>query len=149
MQILKKVQIILLAVLLVNCNDDDSNEPSNIDLAQNKLGGSWTLTYAQLDADDITSGFQNFTLTIDNLNYSTNSDLIDRQPNPWPKTGLFILPGVIDNTTNFALTRDDNVTLNVNFLADNSMRITFFYDSSTAGGRQNAVDGEWVFEFTK
>lgn len=144
---------VLLSVLFtVSCKKKNDPGPSEEQLRKDAMTAkTWTLNSATLSSQPVTD-LTGLTLTIDsNFGYSTNSTTLTRQPNPWPVGGTFAFGTNGDGTTNInQVIRDNEVTMIVTVSADGStMTLAFtFADGNTgSGGRTEAVNGDWFFEF--
>jgi len=145
------ILISLVSISLMNCGKDDEGTVDNDTLVKQELAGQWTPTYVSLDGNDITADFTGFTITIDpSLSYSANSSELDRQPNPWPSSGIFTLMTPVENTALAELTRNDGLVVEVNISGD-IIELSFSFDDSHAGsnGRTVATTGEWVFRMAQ
>ena len=152
---MKKNSIILFSIITLSflgCSKDDT-KVDNVALAAEKLGGTYSPTYVSLDGDDVSSDFNDFTISIDeSLNFTSNSAFLDRQPNPWAASGSFIIMEPVDDHNSVTLLRNDGVELFAE-LAEASaiVELSFLFDADSEGsnGRTAAVEGEWLFDFEK
>lgn len=148
---LSLLYIAAFMMVISSCKKDDEGTPDTEAQVKEKLVGTWSPSDVSLDANDVSSDFESFTLSIDkDLNYSTNSGQLDRQPNPWPSIGSFTLETTADNTSMFSLTREDGLeiigTLDGTLL---QLDFTFSSENTNSGGRMHAVEGTWVFSLNK
>ena len=134
--------------LIIGCKDNtESISPEEIQ--KEKLAKTWLLVSAILDNETVTDEFLNFELTINNdFNYSTNSENVERQPNPWPSGGHFTFAINGDGTINLnSISRDEELDMTIN-TTESTLSISFGFDKNLhSGSREEAVDGDWVFEF--
>ena len=135
--------IVLFSVLLtVGCKKKSDPGPSDEQLQLDRIAKAWTVTAAQLGSEDVTDGFTNFSITInDNLGYNASGST--RDPQPWPSSGSFSFNDGDLNT----LVRNDGLemTLNVND-EGTTMTLSFtFVEATHQSGRVEAIDGAWSF----
>ena len=144
--------IILMSFgLLLSCKDKDVQRSAE-QTQKDKLVATWQIVSAKLDNEDLTDQFVNFSLTINSdFNYVTNSTSVERQPNPWPIGGVLAFGANPDGTVNTNMLRRDgelDMAIGVN---DASLSIEYNFDENlhTGSGREQAVEGDWVFQFLK
>ena len=135
----------IASVMLISCGDDGddpgSDDPVEATEEENQLESlstsAWTMTSITLDGVDATSNFSGLILTIkSDKTYSTNGEY-----DPvWPSSGTFTFGSDLNT-----LTRDDGVSMTVS-VSETSLSITFTY--ADAGGRIDALPGDYVFSFT-
>lgn len=144
--------LVLILTVLTGCKKDEDEAPDNQQIVTEKISGTWSVSYAELDGNELTEVFTGLQITIDaGLLFSTNSSTVERQPNPWAESGSFTLPDEITSTDNVFITRNDDVVLSLVFITETNVQITFNFNNENVGsnGRVSAVSGDWVFEFVK
>lgn len=151
---MKKLSILsaLLMIFAISCNKSDDSAPDNRQLVTDKAVGVWNMTYAELDGNALTDDFTGFGIVVnEDLTFTSNSSAIIRQPNPWAASGSFTLPNEITNTDNVSVSRNDGAVIMFTFISDTDVVFSFSFSANNEGsnGRTSAVEGEWVFEFTK
>lgn len=149
---------LLVAVFFLSvtaCSEEDSATPDSTEEQeqawQELLVGTWSASEALLDGTDVSADFNNLTLTIDeSLNFTTNGDALERQPNPWTTKGTFTLDASASSDSQFRLLRDDGLTIDGQLSEEgNTLELDFTYAEETANGRTQAVGGDWSFTLTK
>ncbi|MEQ9116950.1 hypothetical protein [Fulvivirga sp.] len=144
--------LVLIVAVLTGCKKDEEEAPDNLQIVIEKISGTWSVSYAELDGNGLTEAFTGLQITTDSdLLFSTNSSTVERQPNPWAESGSFTLPDEITSTDNVLITRNDGVVLSLLFITETNVQITFNFNNDNIGsnGRVSAVSGDWVFEFEK
>ncbi len=151
--------ILLFAVALCSCKDDDEPTITSLDIAGGNFTGTWvvdanlnnSVTYNSTDSR--TEYFQDFAITIDYASdqkggtFSTTGGHQDNSP--WPSSGLWSFMSDDPNGTTFQVERDDLLMVNVT-VDGNSLILSFnFEEGKNMGGRKEAVSGNWTFSLVK
>jgi len=131
------------AVLLVvsACSNDEAG-PTAEEKFLASLGGTWQVSNVILDNDNVSDEFDGLALSFTEEQTFTVTNPVG---NIWPASGLFELQETTGDI--FDLVRDDGVVMSVDQLTENSLVISFAFDS--APGRLKGLAGEYTFTFTK
>ena len=113
-------------------------EPDEKTIQQGKLSATWSVNEVENDGSDVTDQFTGFTLTINQLNYSTQNG-----GNPWPSSGTYDFKG----TDLFTLLRSDGTEIKIEELTSTTLVLSFNYTS--VNGRTLGVTGDFTFSLTK
>ena len=149
-----------LMIILLGCPDKNTPEPSSAELQLEKLTGAynssssktWGTTSVKFGGtEDRTADWANFTITISTNgsginNYSTANAF---SPGPWPASGTWSFGGTADNPNiNQVVRGEDGLEIAV-AVDGTTLTLTFTFDDTVhAGGRAEAVNGEYVFSMT-
>lgn len=163
---MKKMNYLLSAVVLlgvlftIGCGGDDAPGITPEQAALTKLAKTWTATSVSFEGSTSTyaDDFQSFTLTITGeKGYTTSGGPSPDEFGPFSQgssTGSwdFAIPPVTIDDSAFKITRTaDGLAMDVQASATN-MSLTFsFTDNDGNGshdGREEAVTGAWIFDFT-
>ncbi len=149
MRHIRFISIILvscLLLLIIRCNPNHSGEPTEEELQISKLAKQWQPSGGQfvlLDNKDVSSAFQNFTLSFDSKKgFSTTQG----NSSVWPASGTYEFDQINDIPDLNRLIRSDGVFINIIKLTDENLKITFYYNGSLAGGRITGLSGEYIFD---
>lgn len=149
---------LLVAVFFLSvtaCSEEDSATPDPTEepeaTGQDLLVGTWSASAASLDGTDVSADFADLVLTIsESLEFTTNGNALERQPNPWTTKGTFTLDASASGDSQFRLLRDDGLTIDGQWSEEgNTLELDFTYAEETANGRKRAVGGDWSFTLTK
>ena len=130
--------IIAMVAFTFSCKKK-TPEPDQKTIQLGKLSASWSLTQVMNDNLDVTDQYTGFTLTIDQLTYTTQQG-----GNPWPSSGTYDFKG--DDLS--VLVRNDGAELTIDELTSSTLILSFNY-TSLSGGRTAGVTGDFTFSLTK
>lgn len=130
------------------CKSDDSDSLSEEQIRLSELAGRWGPAddrFVTLDNEDVSSFYQNFSLVLDNKkNFSSSNG---NSP-VWPASGTFEFEMANGSPDLNRVIRNDGVAINIIELSGDVLRIEFFFDTSSAGGRKMGVSGLYSFELS-
>lgn len=107
-----------------------------------ELEGTWQMSNVTLDDADVSGEFAGISVTFEeDQTFSVTNPV----GNIWPASGMFELQETTGNL--FDLMRDDEVLMSVDQLTEDSLVISFQFDS--APGRLRGLAGNYIFNFTK
>lgn len=136
---------VCLAVFnLCGCKSD-SSEPTEEQIILDKMSKTWSITQGSvvtLDDQDVTINFQGFSVT---LNSDKTFSSINGNSPIWPESGSFEFETVNGVKNLNRIIRGDGVIIDITELSENTFNIEFFFDPANAGGRTEAVQGEFEF----
>jgi hypothetical protein len=116
-----------------------------------KLSHTWVLSEVKRD-DTVDEGFDNFELTLSGsagANFFTYGTSGRPAESPWPSGGTWAFGPTITSQLIRDPASDDEVIISYN-LSGETLEMEFdFSGSGYAGGRTQAVEGHWVFTFTR
>lgn len=128
--------LFLVLVLAFSCKKKTELDEKTIQL--DKLSATWSVSQAENDGSDVTSQYSGFTLTVDQLNYTTQNG-----GNPWPSSGTYdFKQGDL-----FTLVRSDGTEIKIEELTSTSLILSFNY--TAVNGRTSGVTGDFTFSMTK
>ncbi|MCB0497270.1 MAG: hypothetical protein KDC79_14110 [Cyclobacteriaceae bacterium] len=130
--------IVFMASFLGSCKKK-APEPDARTLQMQKLSASWKVNSVENDDLDVTSQYSGFTLTVNDLKYTTTNG-----GNPWPSSGTYDFKDA-DLTI---LVRSDGTEIQIEELTSSTLVLSFNYNSLT-GGRTNGVTGNFIFSLKK
>jgi hypothetical protein len=154
-RILSFVVLFSATLLFMNCGGGGGEGKTAEEEQLDKLkAGPWTIVSADLDGADRTADFTGLTLTVSGTfgaaEYGYSFTGSRPNPSPWPSSGQWKF-GADPKTQLIRL--DDDPDLAMNYTLTNSdaqLTITFTYSGAGfAGGRTEAVEGDWEFVFEK
>jgi hypothetical protein len=129
-------------LLVVSACSKDEAGPTAEEKFLADLEGTWQVSDVTLDNEDVSEEFDGMAVSFSEEQTFTVTNPVG---NIWPATGLFELQETTGDL--FDLMRDDEVVMSVDELTDNSLVISFEFDS--APGRLKGLAGEYTFTFTK
>lgn len=125
-------------LLLSGCKKDD---PDPQEEQIKALAGTWNLSRVTNDGSDVTTQYQQFTLTLTtDKTYSTTNG-----GNPWPARGSF---DFMNETLIDQVIRDDNVVVVINEVSTNTLILSFNI-SRVRAGTAAGITGSFTFTLTK
>lgn len=140
----------LTGVLLSGCNDGD--QPSAKEKQLNSISGTWKISSASLDGQDVTADFAGFEVTFSG---APDADLftygVKGRPDlsPWPAGGTWSFGSDLKST----LVRDpgtsDELLIDYSITGSQLTMEFFFQGTGFKAGRVAGTDGNWAFTFTK
>lgn len=149
---LSLITVASLVLFFANCGGDGGGGSAKEKTQLKKLSGIWEIVSADLDGDDRTADFTNFTLTIGG---TFNSDTPEGpytfsvsgsrpDPSPWPASGTWTFANISGNEGN--LLRDDDVPMHYRIASNGQLTLEVEcaacdYD----GARATEVNGPWTF----
>ncbi len=146
------LSLLISAVALSGCGDDDSDGLSLAEQQTAALLGTWTVVNgADVTLNDQTppGDWAGFSLTFDNNGAASNS-------NPPTEADIFTISTFevsgTGDVNNFSITFNNVSTETATVaISGNSMIFSFNLASETdvLGARKQGVDGDWAFNFTK
>ncbi len=122
---------------LASCSKDDGPNAQTIQLQ--KLSTTWKVAQVTNDNQDVTSEYTGFTLTIDELSYTTQNG-----GNPWPASGTYDFR---ENDLN-TLVRSDATEITIDEITEDMLVLSFNFNT-LSGGRESGVTGDFTFSLTK
>lgn len=129
---------ITTGLLLSGCKKDD---PDPQEEQIKAMAGTWNLSSATNDGSDVTTQYQQFTLTLTtDKTYSTTNG-----GNPWPARGTFDFP---NETITDRVTRDDNVVVTISEVTTSRLVLNFNINS-VGSGSAAGITGSFTFTLTK
>ncbi|GAB5526038.1 MAG: hypothetical protein Roseis2KO_39100 [Roseivirga sp.] len=129
---------ITTGLLLSGCKKDD---PDPQEEQIKALAGTWNLSSVTNDGSDVTTQYQQFTLTLTTeKTYSTTNG-----GNPWPASGTFDFP---DDIVTDRVTRDDNVVVTISEVSA-TLLVLSFNVNSVGSGTAAGITGSFTFTLTK
>ncbi len=129
---------ITLGLLASGCKKDD---PDPQEEQIKALAGTWNLSSVINDGTDVSTQYQQFTLTLTtDKTYSTTNG-----GNPWPASGTFDFPNAIVTDR---VTRDDNVDITIAEVTT-SLLVLSFNINSVGSGSAAGITGSFTFTLTK
>ncbi|MCE7996797.1 MAG: hypothetical protein HEP71_32855 [Roseivirga sp.] len=129
---------ITTSLLLSGCKKDD---PDPQEEQIKALAGTWNLSSVSNDGSDVTTQYQQFTLTLTaDKTYSTTNG-----GNPWPARGTFDFP---NETVTDRVTRDDNVVVTISEVTTSRLVLNFSINS-VGSGSAAGITGSFTFTLTK
>lgn len=130
--------LIAAGLLLSGCKKNDPNPQEEQIKA---LAGTWSLSSVVNDGSDVTTQYQQFTLTLTtDKTYSTTNG-----GNPWPASGTFDFP---DGVVTDRVIRDDNVTVTISEVSA-TLLVLSFNVNSVGSGTAAGITGSFTFTLTK
>jgi hypothetical protein len=161
---MKKLNYILSAAVLVfmlaiiSCGgSDDPGVPADDQIGA-KLTSTWNATSVIFGTNqDRTTDYSGFKLTL-GYNAETNAGTysITGGPSdgtrPFATSGTWTFQGTISDPAvpSFNIVRDDTLLITVSELTATTLQLTFVFDGGThSTSKTEAVDGTWVFDFSK
>lgn len=129
-------------LLIVGACSKDEAGPTAEEKFLADLEGTWQINDVTLDNEDVSDEFDGLAVSFTEEQTFTVTNSVG---NIWPASGLFELQETTGDL--FDLIRDDEVVMTVDELTDNSLVISFEFDS--APGRLKGLAGEYTFTFTK
>ena len=149
MQRIKYTLALAVSILILHlsgCKSDDPSASSPEQLQVDKLTGQWKAageSFVSLDNRDASEYFQGFTLVFDSQkNFTTTNG----NAPIWPESGTYEFVESNGSTNVNQLIRNDDNVMNIIELTESSLKLEFYYDSSTPGGRSMSVSGKYYFE---
>ena len=141
----------LTAVILASC-DNKNEDPSPKEVQLNNLSGTWKISSAKFDGDDVTTDYSAFELTLSGL---ANADVfaygVKGRPDlsPWPAGGTWKFGADLNSD----LVRDpataDELLMDYSVTAT-QLTIEFTFNGiGYNGSRVSSSEGNWVYTFTK
>lgn len=150
---LSLITVASLVLFFANCGGDGGGGSAKEKTQLKKLSGTWEIVSADLDGDDRTADFTNFTLTIGG---TFNSDTPEGpytfsvsgsrpDPSPWPASGTWTFANISGNEGNL-LREDDDVPIHYKIASNGQLTLNVEcaacdYD----GARATEVNGTWTF----
>lgn len=150
---LSLITVASLVLFFANCGGDGGGGSAKEKTQLKKLSGIWEIVSADLDGDDRTADFTNFTLTIGG---TFNSDTPEGpytfsvsgsrpDPSPWPASGTWTFANISGNEGNL-LREDDDVPIHYKIASNGQLTLNVEcaacdYD----GARTTEVNGTWTF----
>lgn len=150
---LSLITVASLVLFFANCGGDGGGGSAKEKTQLKKLSGIWEIVSADLDGDDRTADFTNFTLTIGG---TFNSDTPEGpytfslsgsrpDPSPWPASGTWTFANISGNEGNL-LREDDDVPMHYRIASNGQLTLEVEcaacdYD----GARTTEVNGTWTF----
>lgn len=150
---LSLITVASLVLFFANCGGDSGGGSAKEKTQLKKLSGIWEIVSADLDGDDRTADFTNFTLTIGG---TFNSDTPEGpytfsvsgsrpDPSPWPASGTWTFANISGNEGNL-LREDDDVPIHYKIASNGQLTLNVEcaacdYD----GARTTEVNGTWTF----
>lgn len=138
--------LLIITVCLVGCGEGSEPDPTTTDLIQ----GTWTISNATRDGNDITSEFAGFSITFNNNSYTvTNGGGL------WPSTGNWNPNGSPDFTSftvSGNLSTDDHLSFQCEILniSESELSVAFqVQETYLTTGRVEAQEGSYQFDLTK
>lgn len=129
---------IITALLYSGCKKDNPNPQEEQIKA---MAGTWSLSSVTNDGSDVTTQYQQFTLTLTtDKTYSTTNG-----GNPWPAAGTFDFP---NETVTDRVTRDDNVVITITEVTTSRLVLNFSINS-VGSGSAAGITGSFTFTLTK
>lgn len=150
---LSLITVASLVLFFANCGGDGGGGSAKEKTQLKKLSGTWEIVSADLDGDDRTADFTNFTLTIGG---TFNSDTPEGpytfsvsgsrpDPSPWPASGTWTFANISGNEGN--LLRDDDVPMHYRIASDGQLTLEVECAACDYDGaaRTTEVNGPWTF----
>lgn len=150
---LSLITVASLVLFFANCGGDGGGGSAKEKTQLKKLSGIWEIVSADLDGDDRTADFTNFTITIGG---TFNSDTPEGpytfsvsgsrpDPSPWPASGTWTFANISGNEGNL-LREDDDVPIHYKIASNGQLTLNVEcaacdYD----GARTTEVNGTWTF----
>lgn len=160
---MKKLNYLLSAIVLsgvlftVGCGGDDAPGITPEQAVLNKLAKTWTISSVSFENSTSTyaDDFAGFTMTLTDAKGYTTTNSPDFGPfsqNSSSGSWDFVTPPTDPTVSSFKVTRAaDGLEITI-AISDTTMSLTFnFTDDDGDGvhdGREEAVTGAWVFDFT-
>ncbi len=138
---MKKIAIIIIAILLTHCGGSKSNDPAPVTEPQRVTSllktGTWKVQSVTVDGTDQSALFKGFTLSFTDAGFaSVNGSAV------WPSSGTWKF--VSDQATSF--TRDDGLVVTIQTVSSTQLIISLVWTKTTLGpGRVTSVKGTTVF----
>ena len=130
--------LILVITLGYSCKKKDP-QPDARTIQLSKISTTWNINKVVNDDLDVTDQYSGFTLTVNQLNYTTQNG-----GNPWPSSGTYDFKDG-DLTT---IIRNDGTEIKIEELTTSSLILSFNY-ASLSGGRTAGITGDFTFSLTK
>ena len=140
---------ILSLTIFISCNKggDDTPEPSAQEEQFDKLSGTWTVTEG--NNGGAVEGWPGVTVTlggsVDNITYSMGGTTQPEGTDAvWNSSGGSFEWATQEGIT--TITRNDQVEFTISSVSETQLIVTFTINTSA---KQDVVDGDWTFTFTK
>ena len=129
--------LILACLALFNsCGGDD--EPTEQDLAFEKLSGYWNLVSITVDGQPVERNYENFSLSFTETTYNTqNAGSLLSASGTW---------SWVNETTTNQIILEDGKTISIQSLTETSFRFSF---QESGGPVRSGIDGNYVIEMEK
>lgn len=148
-----------IALFFANCGGDGGGGSAKEKAQLKKLSKTWEIVSADLDGDDRTADFTDFTLTIsgeynsDNPEGPYDYDVTGSRPDPspWPGAsdgngGTWTFANISGNEGN--LLRDDSVPMHYKIGSNGQLTLNVECAACNyEGARTTEVNGKWTFVF--
>ena len=133
---------LIMGIMLNSCKKDTTPTKTDEEIQLEKLIGTWVLDQGitnavTVDNNNPPQDWTNFTLTLGNKTYQTNTSVSLGDDLVWPTSGTWDFGA---NLTTLA--RNDGIDITIT-VTDTSLKLQFDY--SSGGGRFAGIEGNWVF----
>jgi len=135
--------VLLLSLVAITSCKKDTPQPDPKQQVIDALGKAWTVNSVTLDNQDVSAEWSGFTISIDNAQNYTATNLSIKSTLVWPPVGSYTFPN-IDNPR--VISRNDGVLIFVSELTDTSVQ--FIFTITNTGGRTDGLTGEWIFDMS-
>ncbi len=139
--------LILGLAVLASCDDDDDPKPTAEEIQTALLVGTWNNSSVTYDGATDAGDWSAFKVVLGDGTYTSSAVSTGREK-VWPAQGTWAYDGAgTDNVNVNKLIRDDGVEIAIT-VSETALKMTFTYDEDIHG-KNDGIDGAWVFNMTK